>query len=87
MALVSRSASYTTHLDAEHVRERALAWFGRLQHRIVSDTPDQIEITTGSQAKMRLLGGVFIAGTSLPAADCLDDARVGQRYTGHSQSR
>lgn len=67
MAPVSRTASYTTALEPEHVREKALAWFGRVPYRIVSDTPDRIEIATGSQAKMRLLGGIFIAATSLPA--------------------
>jgi hypothetical protein len=48
------------------VRDRVLAWFGPYSHRVRVDTPDRLEITSGSQAKMRIIGGAFIAGSSLP---------------------
>lgn len=53
-------------IDAEQVRERVLAWFSRFQSKVALDSPGRLEISSGSQAKMRILGGAFIAASSLP---------------------
>jgi hypothetical protein len=71
MAPISRTASYTTSMRATEVSEKAQAWFAPVPIRIVANTADRVEITTGSQAKMRLLGGAFIASTSLPTRTVL----------------
>ena len=67
MAPMSCTTSYTTQLAPDEVRRRTLAWFTAVSHTVVSDTGDRLEIKSGSQAKMRLIGGAFIAATSLPA--------------------
>ncbi|MGZ4691686.1 MAG: hypothetical protein ACXVKA_02695 [Acidimicrobiia bacterium] len=67
MAPIGHTASYTTGLTPEQVRERTLGWFARVSYKLTVDAPDRLVIETGSQAKMRLLGGAFIAASSLPA--------------------
>ncbi len=66
MVAISQSDSFAVPMNPAQVRERVFSWFAQLPHTVVSDSPDQIEIKSGSQAKMRLLGGAFIAGSSLP---------------------
>jgi hypothetical protein len=66
MAPMSRTTSYTTELAPGEVRRRTLAWFATVSHTVVTDTADRLEVKSGSQAKMRLIGGAFIAASSLP---------------------
>jgi hypothetical protein len=66
VAAISLSDTFAASTDAAGVRERVLSWFAQLPHSVVSDGPERIEIKTGSQAKMRLLGGALIAASSLP---------------------
>jgi hypothetical protein len=67
MAPISRTTSYTTALAPAQVRDETLSWFAAVSHTVVTDTADRLEVKSGSQAKMRLIGGAFIAGSSLPA--------------------
>jgi hypothetical protein len=66
VAPITHTDTFTVSLDATQVRERALAWFSSVSFKIAVDTPDRLEVKSGSQAKMRGLGGAFIAATSLP---------------------
>lgn len=66
MAAISQSDSFAVSIGPAQVRERVFSWFAQMPHTVVSDGHEMIEITSGSQAKMRLLGGAFIAASSLP---------------------
>ncbi len=66
MAPITATATFTTTIDAGQVRDRVLAWFAHLTHRVEQDEPGRLVVHTGSQTKMRLLGGAFIAASSLP---------------------
>jgi hypothetical protein len=48
------------------VRDRVLDWFRPYSHRVLVDTAERLEVASGSQAKMRIIGGAFIAASSLP---------------------
>src|SRR5581483_7643585 len=58
--------TFTVTLNPAEVRDRVLTWFRPYTHRVLVDTVDQLEVASGSQTKMRLLGGAFIAASSLP---------------------
>jgi hypothetical protein len=65
------------------VREGVLTWFRPYAHRVVVDTVDRLEVLSGSQAKMRLLGGAFIAASSLPTRTIVTiDAATGGSRVG-----
>jgi hypothetical protein len=66
MAPLTHTDTFDVTLTPAEVRERVLTWFRPYSHRVVVDTLAQLEVTSGSQAKMRLIGGAFIAGSSLP---------------------
>jgi carbon monoxide dehydrogenase subunit G len=66
MPPLEHSTSFTANLDPGQVRERVLGWFASYTHRVTSETAEQLVVASGSQAKMRLVGGAFIAGSSLP---------------------
>jgi hypothetical protein len=66
MAPITHTDTFTVSLDVAQVRERVLAWFASVSFKVADDTPDRLEVKSGSQAKMRGLGGAFIAATSLP---------------------
>jgi hypothetical protein len=66
MAPLNRSVKFQSSLAPDAARERALGWFGGYQYKVAHDSPDRLEVKTGSQTKMRLLGGAFIAASSLP---------------------
>jgi hypothetical protein len=71
MAPLTHTVTFGTTLTPEQARERALGWFAGYQHKVAQDSADHLEVKTGSQAKMRLLGGAFIAGSSLPTLTTL----------------
>lgn len=66
MAKLTRTATFRPTVSADEIRARVAAWFAHLDHKFVHDTPERLEITSGSQLKLRLIGGAFIAGSSLP---------------------
>mgnify|MGYP006279656547 CR=1 FL=1 len=81
--------------DGPAVVEAAERWLASAGFTVTRPAPDRIEFRRGSQAKLRLLGGAFIAATSLPVtgsvtvraaaggpvADVVvsDDVRIGSR--------
>ena len=70
MAELTHAETFTTPLTPQEGRDRVLAHFQSLRAKVtVHDEGGvpQVEARTGSQAKMRILGGAFIANTSLPA--------------------
>lgn len=66
MAPISHSETFSVSLSPEQVRERALAWFEPVRYTVTGDAPDRLEVKSGSQAKLRFLGGAFIGAGSLP---------------------
>jgi hypothetical protein len=66
MSRITKTEVLSVSFDCAQVREHVLAWFAAIPHTVVTDTPNRLEVKSGSQAKMRLLGGWFIAGSSLP---------------------
>jgi|SRR5581483_12511951 len=65
MAALSHTEQFTAPLAPDAVRQRILDWFARYRPR-VDESENKLEIKTGSQLKMRMIGGAFIAGSSLP---------------------
>jgi hypothetical protein len=65
VALLSSTETFTTRLTPADVLARTEQWFAPYKGHVVA-SDDGIEIRTGSQAKMRLIGGAFIAASSLP---------------------
>src|ERR1700674_3691462 len=66
MAPLAYTDTFDASLSPAEVRARVLTWFRPYAHRVVVDTIDRLEVISGSQAKMRLIGGAFIAASSLP---------------------
>ncbi len=66
MAPLTTTQTFDVAFPPAEVRARVLTWFRPYAHRVVVDTVDRLEVASGSQAKMRLIGGVFIAASSLP---------------------
>ncbi|HXY94135.1 MAG TPA: hypothetical protein VEP49_16780 [Acidimicrobiia bacterium] len=67
MAPITQYDTFTSPLAPAQVRERVWQWFSATVPFTVNvDTGDRLDIETGSQAKMRLIGGAFIAASSLP---------------------
>ena len=66
MAPLTHADTFDVSGSPAEVRDGVLTWFRPYQHRVVVDTLDRLEVISGSQAKMRLIGGAFIAGSSLP---------------------
>ncbi len=67
MAPISKTETFTVSLNPTEVRERTLAWFGSTKHTLTVDEADRFEVKSGSQAKLRFLGGAFIGPASLPS--------------------
>ncbi len=80
---IGHSANYTSRRSPAEIRERTLAWFTQYagSSTIVADTPQELELKNGSQAKMRLLGGAFIAAKSLPVRTLVTMAPAGTETT------
>ena len=78
MAPLTRSETFRPTVAADDIRPRVAAWFDHLDHRIVTDTPELLEITSGSQLKLRLIGGAFIAASSLPTRTVVERAADGE---------
>ena len=78
MAPLTRSETFRPTVGADEIRDRVAAWFAHLDHKFVADTPERLEITSGSQLKLRILGGAFIAGSSLPARTVVERTDDGQ---------
>lgn len=66
MAPISHSETFSVSSSPEQVRERVLAWFEPVRSTVTGDAPDRLEVKSGSQAKLRFLGGAFIGAGSLP---------------------
>ena len=77
MAPLMRTETFRPTVAADDIRPRVVAWFDHLDHRIVVDTPERLEITSGSQLKLRLIGGAFIAGSSLPTRTVVERSEDG----------
>jgi hypothetical protein len=66
MAPLTSTETFTTELAPADVLARTQEWFAKYKGQVVATSENEIEVKSGSQAKMRLLGGAFIAATSLP---------------------
>lgn len=77
MAAISASDQFSTSLSPPDVRAKALEWFASYTYKIEVDEPAKLVVHTGSQVKMRLLGGAFIAESSLPARTTIELAPSG----------
>jgi hypothetical protein len=66
MAPLTQTQTFTASQPPNEVHDRVLGWFAKYRPRVEVDSADSLEINTGSQLKMRLIGGAFIAGSSLP---------------------
>lgn len=66
MAPLSSTESFTTTLGPADVLARTQEWFAKYKGQVVAASDGSIEVKSGSQAKMRIIGGAFIAGSSLP---------------------
>jgi hypothetical protein len=67
VAPLSSTESFTTELAPADVLVRAQEWFAPYKGEVVGSDDGTIVVKSGSQMKMRLIGGAFIAGSSLPA--------------------
>ena len=87
MAPLTSTATLDVSLPPAEVRDRVLTWFRPYSHRVLVDTVDRLEVASGSQAKMRLIGGAFIAGSSLPTRTIvtIDADAPGSRVTVTAQ--
>lgn len=77
MAPIDHTVTFTSSLAPDAAREKALAWFSTYTYKVEDDQPGALTVYTGSQAKMRLLGGAFIAASSLPTRTTLAIAPSG----------
>jgi len=66
MAPLTHADTFDVSGSPAEVRDGVLTWFRPYSHRVVVDTLDRLEVLSGSQVKMRLIGGAFIAASSLP---------------------
>jgi hypothetical protein len=66
MAPLSSTDTFTTALAPADILARTQEWFAKYKGQVVASSENEIEVKSGSQAKMRLLGGAFIAASSLP---------------------
>jgi hypothetical protein len=67
MPPITATATFASAKDPKEALGLCKAWLAdRVSTRVVAESPSNLEVRTGSQAKMRLLGGAFIAPTSLP---------------------
>jgi hypothetical protein len=77
MAPITRAVTFGSSRRPAEVFEAAKSWLAsRASTSIAVTAPDRVEIKSGSQAKMRAIGGAFIAATSLPARTIVE-ARLG----------
>ena len=77
MAAISTAEQFTTSLSPADARAKAIEWFASYTYKIEVDEPAKLVVYTGSQVKMRLLGGAFIAGSSLPTRTTIELAPSG----------
>jgi hypothetical protein len=68
MTPITRATTFHTSRAPAEALDLGKGWLSNRVSTVVgSESPDRVELKTGSQAKMRLLGGAFIAASSLPA--------------------
>jgi hypothetical protein len=72
MALITSSTEFTSTLPPAEVRSTAIEWFNDYAYRIEEDEPSRLTVYTGSQTKMRLIGGAFVAGSTLPTRTTIE---------------
>jgi hypothetical protein len=81
MGLITTTDQFTSTLGPADVRARALDWFKGYAFKLEENRPDRLVVYTGSHVKMRLLGGAFIAGSSLPTRTTLELSPSGSGTT------
>jgi hypothetical protein len=75
MATLSRSATFVTSDPPAAAVERCRAWLERrASAEVVIQETDHLEMVSGSQVKLRLIGGAFVAPASLPVRTIVDAA-------------
>jgi hypothetical protein len=73
MATLSRSATFVTSDPPAEAVERCRAWLAqRASAEVVIQEPEHLEVASGSQIKLRLIGGAFVAPSSLPVRTVVD---------------
>jgi hypothetical protein len=63
---LSSTESFTTELAPAEVLARAQEWFAPYKAQVVGSDDGTLVVKSGSQVKMRVIGGAFIAASSLP---------------------
>ncbi len=76
MPPIELSRTIDVRRDDQQVRDRVLAWFAGAPHNVTQDDAGRIVVETGSELKMRLLGGFFIAPSSLPTRTAITTERA-----------
>jgi hypothetical protein len=77
MALIKHEETFTVAADPATIRDRVLAWFGPVGAKVVTDAPDRLEVKSGSQTRVRLLGGAFIRPSAMPTRTVVTMQRDG----------
>lgn len=77
MAAITSADQFTSTLAPADVRSKVLDWFKSYAYKIEEDEPIRLVVYSGSQVKMRLLGGAFIAASSLPTRTTIEFAPSG----------
>jgi hypothetical protein len=73
MAPITRTATFATSDPPAEALERCRAWMAqRASARVDFQTAVRLELTSGSQVKLRLIGGRFVAASSLPVRTVVD---------------
>jgi hypothetical protein len=75
VAPITRTATFVTSDPPAEALERCRAWL--VQHasaEVVARSDARLEARSGSQVKLRVLGGAFIAPSSLPVRVVVDAA-------------
>ena len=87
MAPLSSTETFTTALAPADILARAQEWFVKYKGQVVATSENEIEVKSGSQAKMRLLGGAFIAGDEPARADAHHPHAERHGDRGHGDRR
>jgi hypothetical protein len=72
MGMITSTAQFNSTLPPAQVREKAIDWFKSYSYKIEEDAPGRLTVYSGSQVKMRLIGGAFVAGSTLPTRTTLE---------------
>ncbi len=81
MAQISHTESFTAAMDPVAIRERVLGYFAPNGPKVITDTPDRLEVKSGSQLRFRLMGGAFIRPEALPTRTVIEMEPAGASTT------